>query len=616
MKLFQIGFKAKLAYVIALTALGFSVIAYLAFSALQVLDDAANKVTLINHNVNLIKDIELDVLRLEARAELQSITAFEQTSQQLIQQLIANSSVPQTLQVQLIEDKLKLWAKLKTEAIRVDEMLGTDIHQGLRGAVFAQLNLLKTGLFSSFTDDYNGLQQSVTAFNDGQNDAEYQTVQRLIDDMNIHAKEMGLDDLIAPKLATLEQTVKALAAAVLKGSLLAEQINSANVKLLQQTQSVNVLLTEQLLFAKNNALMVSADSKTKVLSISLVIALLVIFLLYTISREVTGALVAMSKVLNKLAGGDLTQRLAVNTHRNDELDKVCAAVNEMASALSKVLVKVLSSSQSLDSGALNLRENLVSIVSANVNTNEKTTHVASAIEQISSTMATMSIATSAALVQTQNAQKSADDGSEVINSAAASMLKLSSVFDDLNSQAKSLEGASSKIDNVTDMINNLAGQTNLLALNAAIEAARAGEAGRGFSVVADEVRSLAGQTVQATQDIDNIIRAMHDSTQSLLKAMVRGTGYISNGSALGEDAAGAINQIKTLVREVTDRNQELTFNIEEASIATASIAQNIDSLAGNVAHNSQQSIEVQNYVDEVSNRATELLQMTNQFKFQ
>jgi len=394
----------------------------------------------------------------------------------------------------------------------------------------------------------------------------------------------------------------------------AEQSDKAYLVLAKGVKSSNHYLAEQLTLAKKAAQSASEQAQLMIFSVGIAVALLVVGLLIATSRSLVGTLARMSQVLYRLAEGDLTQKLKVNESRSDELDKVGVAVNEMTSSLNQVLNRVTHSSQTLDHGANDLSQKLTLMLDRSTRTNEQAGSVAVATEEISSTIQNMVSATDIAQQKTQLAQESAEQGGEVITNAIVSLGNLAQVFDHLNQQMEELEQTSSKVDGVTEMINGLAEQTNLLALNAAIEAARAGDAGRGFSVVADEVRSLAEKTVQATQNINDIIGAMHASIQSLLNVMKEGRDHVDSGKQLGDKAAYAVGQIKDLVFDVNERNQELATSIEEASKATQVIAQSMDQVANNVSENKAQSQDVLIYVGQVSEQAKDLLTMTGKFK--
>ncbi|MEH6577246.1 MAG: methyl-accepting chemotaxis protein [Amphritea sp.] len=610
---FQPGFKRKLHIVILLALIGFSVLSAISYNALQVLGVASQRVDSINHSVNLLKDLQLGVLHASAQPNAETLQQLLPQYSPQLTQLAKHSPPQQAKTLTVIHQSLENWINDRLQLLNTRQHVGLDINHGLRGEIGNKLNALDKKLNSGLLKSFRNMKQKINNFIEHRGNEQYKQVNEALEDLKKRSVKMGYEIFFGPNIADVKTAFELLSKAIFTMNMQEQNAAQAYQLLASGVESSNLFLEQQLKAAKSESLATSKQAKILVLGVGITITLLVIGLLIFTSRDVVGTLDNMSRVLNKLADGDLTQRLRVNESRGDELDKVGLAVNEMTASLSRVLTRVTHSSQSLDKGASELSQNLAVMVESNSTTNEQTASVAAAIEEISSTILDMANATNAAHQQAQQAQSSADQGGEIITSAIASLGKLAVVFDDLDRQAGELKTASGKVDGVTEMINSLAEQTNLLALNAAIEAARAGDAGRGFSVVAEEVRGLAEKTVQATQDITDIIGAMQGSIQSLLKAMTEGSDHVESGRVLGDNAATAIVQIKLLVLEVAGRNQELTVNIEEASKATQMIAENMDQVAENVSQNKEQSQEVQQYVGEVSEQATELLAMTGRF---
>ena len=425
---------------------------------------------------------------------------------------------------------------------------------------------------------------------------------------------MAFEDLYGDKIIAIESLILALGDRVFSMNKQAKIADKAYFSLAKGVLLSNAYLAEQLSLAQQDAKDASKQAQVLIFSVGIAVATLIVGMLMATSRSLVTNLARMSRVFYKLAEGDLTQKLKVNQKRSDELDKVGFAVNEMTLSLNQVLNQVTQTSHTLDQGASDLSQKLQLMLEKSTHTNEQAGSVAVATEEISSTIQTMVSATNIAQQKTQLAQESAEQGGTVITNAIGSLGQLAHVFNHLNQQVSDLETTYRKVDGVTEMINGLAEQTNLLALNAAIEAARAGDAGRGFSVVADEVRSLAEKTVQATQNINDIIGAMHTSIQSLLKVMQEGSDHVDSGKRLGDKAATAVGQIKGLVFDVNQRNQELAISIDEASKATQMIAQSMDQVANNVSENKTQSQDVLLYVEQVSEQAKDLLTMTSKFK--
>ncbi|HXI10416.1 MAG TPA: methyl-accepting chemotaxis protein, partial [Thermodesulfobacteriota bacterium] len=178
---------------------------------------------------------------------------------------------------------------------------------------------------------------------------------------------------------------------------------------------------------------------------------------------------------------------------------------------------------------------------------------------------------------------------------------------------KELGKSSEEIGTIVSVINDIADQTNLLALNAAIEAARAGEQGRGFAVVADEVRKLAERTTKATKEISGMIKTIQNETGKAVGAMDAGTDKVENGVKLANEAGDALKQIFTGVEDVTDKISHIATSAEQQSSTTDEITRNMDSIADVSKSNVASIGEVSNATDEMARLATELKELVSRF---
>jgi len=609
----HLSLKYKLYTVITLALIGFSLLLLLSFDVLNTLGRASKKVDGISQDVSLLKDLQIDVLQINQDTEEELKYLPEKYKEQL-DNLLQGATQEQEKSVLDIQMSLLAFIDTRLRWLQADQQIGASAELGLRADMAAYFTLLEGDLFANFRKPFAQLKHTFVAFMDQRNETQYQQLKVALANFKSLTYEMEFEALYGDKISQIETLLSTLAEVVFVMNKEAEQSDKAYLVLAKGVKSSNHYLAEQLTLAKKAAQSASEQAQLMIFSVGIAVALLVVGLLIATSRSLVGTLARMSQVLYRLAEGDLTQKLKVNESRSDELDKVGVAVNEMTSSLNQVLNRVTHSSQTLDHGANDLSQKLTLMLDRSTRTNEQAGSVAVATEEISSTIQNMVSATDIAQQKTQLAQESAEQGGEVITNAIVSLGNLAQVFDHLNQQMEELEQTSSKVDGVTEMINGLAEQTNLLALNAAIEAARAGDAGRGFSVVADEVRSLAEKTVQATQNINDIIGAMHASIQSLLNVMKEGRDHVDSGKQLGDKAAYAVGQIKDLVFDVNERNQELATSIEEASKATQVIAQSMDQVANNVSENKAQSQDVLIYVGQVSEQAKDLLTMTGKFK--
>lgn len=625
---FHFSFKGKLYLVITLTLIGFVTLSALAFHALNTLDTASNRVDELNQKTHLLQRLELDVLKLEQNKSSQQLKGLIPKYNSSLEQVTLHFSENQQQATNLsdrnvkslinhihgIQETLKVWVDSRMLWLENDRLLGYDSHSGLQKDIQQQFQQLEEKAFSNIRHSLSELKQSYGRFIEQRDQSQWDNLQQAFQGFEQQVEALGFNDIYGGHLKQVQTLLAQLKHTVFAMNQQDQVIQSAYQTLASEIADSNKILEQYLIRAQKEASLASEQAQNRIQGVCLTVGLLIVVMLIQISRHIIQGLNNISNVLNKLAKGDLTQRLPVNSQHKNELDQVNLSVNKMSQSLNQLLTEVSKSSLTLNAGANTLHCNLATMVSHTQQTHEQTESVASATEEISSTIQNMVAATGAAQHQTQQTQIAAEQGGGVITSAISSLGKLATTFDTLNQQVSELEIASRKVDGVTLMINNLAEQTNLLALNAAIEAARAGEAGRGFSVVADEVRSLAEKTVQATQDITGIIEVMQRSIQSLLHTMEEGSRYVDDGRKLGNKAAKAVEEIKERVLNANQYNQTLTENANEVAKATQIIAENMDQVAHNVSRNKQQSQEIQEYVKDTGAKTGHLLKMTERFQ--
>ena len=216
-------------------------------------------------------------------------------------------------------------------------------------------------------------------------------------------------------------------------------------------------------------------------------------------------------------------------------------------------------------------------------------------------------------VSTQSRELSTHGG-EVIHSAAAEMSKITDAVNDSSAIIQDLGRQSDQISAIVNVIKEIADQTNLLALNAAIEAARAGEQGRGFAVVADEVRKLAERTSKSTQEIAAMIEKIQHGTKLAISSMEAGVARVGEGTSLAHQAGESINQIKSGVQQVVDAVSEISVALKEQSHTNSENAHKVESIARLSDENSSAFQETANTIQHLGELATNLQNVVGRFK--
>nr|WP_085578367.1 MULTISPECIES: methyl-accepting chemotaxis protein [unclassified Pseudomonas] len=317
----------------------------------------------------------------------------------------------------------------------------------------------------------------------------------------------------------------------------------------------------------------SAQARTLQL-ISTLLALLVgVIAAVIITRQITRPLQETLTVVERIASGDLTQNVKVN--RRDELGVLQQGIARMGVTLRDLISGIRDGVTQIASAAEELSA-VTEQTSAGVNSQKvETDQVATAMHEMTATVQEVARNAEEASQAAAAADGEARDGDKVVNEAIAQIERLASEVVRSTEAMTVLQQESDKIGSVMDVIKAVAEQTNLLALNAAIEAARAGEAGRGFAVVADEVRGLAQRTQKSTEEIEGLVAGLQNGTQQVAAVMNNSRALTDSSVALTRKAGDSLENITRTVSNIQSMNQQIAAAAEQQSAVAEEISRSI-----------------------------------------
>ncbi|PBQ08597.1 methyl-accepting chemotaxis protein [Pseudomonas congelans] len=317
----------------------------------------------------------------------------------------------------------------------------------------------------------------------------------------------------------------------------------------------------------------SAKSVTMIAAATALALVLSILAAWVITRQITTPLQETLEVVERVASGDLSRNL--NVDRKDELGKLQATIQRMTVSLRELVGGIRDGVTQIASAAEELSA-VTEQTSAGVNSQKvETDQVATAMHEMTATVQEVARNAEEASEAAVTADRQARDGERVVNEAISQIERLASAVSNSSEAMGALKQESDKIGSVLDVIKSVAEQTNLLALNAAIEAARAGEAGRGFAVVADEVRSLAQRTQKSTEEIEALIVRLQSGTQQATTVMDSSRELSTSSVELTRRAGGSLENITKTVSAIQAMNQQIAAAAEEQSATAEEINRSI-----------------------------------------
>lgn len=377
-------------------------------------------------------------------------------------------------------------------------------------------------------------------------------------------------------------------------------------KMLEDANSSSISMT-----AETNALL---DLTHTVLLVAIIASVIfgtaAGFVLY---KAIVGPLENVRNVVSGIAQS-LDFRNGIAVVGNDEIALTARSVDQLITAMRCTLTEFIGGVINMAQVADQLSSAAHQVESQAANQSDTAASMAASVEQLTVSINTVADNTTNLSIAAKESDHSASKGGETMHQTINQLRRIGSRVEETATSIASLSKASEEINSIVRTIREVADQTNLLALNAAIEAARAGEQGRGFAVVADEVRQLAERTALATQDISDKIVAIQNATRVAGEQMAASVDQVAAGMSHADEANSAVDQIKGNVARVQGEVEAISMTLKEQAIASNEIASRVESVAQISQENRHRAEETSRLADNLATLAGRLREGAERYR--